>query len=856
MKDILSAIVLFFLAHYTWIVLTVGVLVIVVVLIAVVRRASLMRTALMKLDLGESDEAFKARLLSRPGLIEALIRRKGEGVISHFGVTEHLERKLAGRKKPDDARRLLKLVPAEGAFPVFLAAMKKDAIAQVFRNWIEEKADFLWVRNMAMVARGRDFDGAKARDLLAGVFGEVRELSGDPEWPVRFFSLRVLLADDDPKSIRMINEAFNDPHPLLRSTVATEAGTEDLDALFGRLMAMVLDDPVPEVRLSARNRIDSTFPDRWKLDPSGMDALQSVHILELLKTDSKEDENVAIASLQGEAVEARLASARFLNKSGALNRIFTEANRGDREDWERRNDLLSKAVSVGVTAFLSAIRSTDSVDALLLGARLLRDGGDATLIPVLAEKAFGRSDHGTGADESELYRQTLSLACTKGDEKARSLVRDELRRRRYDDDVLGFILPLLPPGEAAVFRDVLLEFLVDEMFTADEAYSEIMAQLPPSMFLAGVLDVLEAGRSLHHHRVRLRALRALGAWRLDYTLQTILENLPILTMEQSRNFAVHLEAMDKKTLEERVGLFLSSPDAAIRAALISCLPTAGITSFTKEIREGLNDADPDVRIACLRALFDTRELKASGAALALLRDPVERVRRVAARIAGSKGTERFLESLEEILNDENESPAVRKAALDGLAASSAKESVDVLVRFLDTSDELREELVAAMAAKTDRKSLVALVEHFKDSEAVLRDRISDIFAAMGEDAESSLVAMLREDIASLKPFLADILTRTGFVEILIRKLGHRKPLVRRDAAELLAGIATRPAYRGIVLAARDPDNEVRIRVTRALESLGTSEGESILKSLETDPDRRVRRYTQWAMERLRAKKLP
>jgi HEAT repeat protein len=59
-----------------------------------------------------------------------------------------------------------------------------------------------------------------------------------------------------------------------------------------------------------------------------------------------------------------------------------------------------------------------------------------------------------------------------------------------------------------------------------------------------------------------------------------------------------------------------------------------------------------------------------------------------------------------------------------------------------------------------------------------------------------------------------------------------------------------------VLAARDPDNEVRIKVTRALESLATPAGDSILKSLENDPDRKVRRYTHWAMERLKSKKLP
>ena len=833
-----------------------GIIVLVILAAVLISRRRLIRTALRKMDLGEADPVITAKLLSRPSLVESLIRRKGEDVIAFFGIADHLVRRLQRRKRADDAKRILKLAPEDGLFPVFRLSLSRETIAQVFRNWMKENLDIIWVRKMALSARGRDFNGIKARKLLSICFEEVRDLSGDPEWPVRFFALRVLLADDDPKSIRLVKEAFTDPHPLIRRTVAQEMSTEDLDELFGALMSMVLDDPVPEVRHAARARIQSTFPDRWKLDPSGMNALQSVHVLELLKTGSKEDENVAITALKEEAVEARLAAARFLEKSGALEGLFSEANRGDREDWERRLALLSSAVSVGVTDFLGKLKNSDSVDVLLLGARLLNEGGSPALISPLAEKAFNRPDPIREADEEELYRTAVHLACAKGDERARSLVRDELRNRKRDDDVLGFILPLLPVKDAHVFRDVLLEFLVDPDFTADEAFVSIMTRLPAPMFLGPVLDILEADRSRYSHAVRLRALNCLGGWHLDHTLQTILENLPILPMNQTRAFAQNLAAMNKKALEKRAEFILASPDAGIRAALISCLPTTGISSFGKDIREGLNDADPDVRIACIRALMDAGELKATASSLNLLRDPVERVRLEAARIAGMKATEKFLEGLETLLRDENESEVVRTAALEGLSVSDSKESVDALVRFLDSGENLREELVSAMAAKTDKKSVAALVEHFKDSEAILRDRISGVFVRMGESGEESLVELIREDIPSLKPFLADILTRTGFVELLIRRLTHRKPKIRRDAAELLAEIATESAYRGIVLAARDPDRDVRIKVTKALESLATPEGEGILKSLEKDPDRKVRRYTRWAMERLKAKKLP
>ena len=57
------------------------------------------------------------------------------------------------------------------------------------------------------------------------------------------------------------------------------------------------------------------------------------------------------------------------------------------------------------------------------------------------------------------------------------------------------------------------------------------------------------------------------------------------------------------------------------------------------------------------------------------------------------------------------------------------------------------------------------------------------------------------------------------------------------------------------MAARDPDNEVRVQVTKALERLATKEGSQILNALEEDPDRRIRKYTHWAIERIKAKSL-
>ena len=126
---------------------------------------------------------------------------------------------------------------------------------------------------------------------------------------------------------------------------------------------------------------------------------------------------------------------------------------------------------------------------------------------------------------------------------------------------------------------------------------------------------------------------------------------------------------------------------------------------------------------------------------------------------------------------------------------------------------------------------------------------------MGEESEQAIRGVLDQDILSLKPYLAEILGATGYVESRIRMLNHRDPKVRRAAALFLSKVGSKAAFRGIVMAARDPDSEVRVQVTKALERLATKEGSQILNALEEDPDRRIRKYTHWAIERIKAKSL-
>jgi HEAT repeat protein len=152
--------------------------------------------------------------------------------------------------------------------------------------------------------------------------------------------------------------------------------------------------------------------------------------------------------------------------------------------------------------------------------------------------------------------------------------------------------------------------------------------------------------------------------------------------------------------------------------------------------------------------------------------------------------------------------------------------------------------------RTAKRDIVQLIEIFRDAEPQLRDKMIPVFKAQGQKAEPMIVEILKDEIASLKPYLVKILEETGYVDEAKKRLSHRNVEIRRDAAMMLSLMDTMPAFRGLVMAAKDPDQEVRVCVVKALEKLKSSHSLEILEKLKQDPDNRIRKYTHWALERL------
>ncbi|TVR28767.1 MAG: HEAT repeat domain-containing protein [Spirochaetaceae bacterium] len=835
------------------IVVLVGVLVWHAVLRALLRRNLEAVLAAPELAEGRIRARYRsATLLLHSALIEKIARQQDHRIVALSGIDTLWIERLARRRSPRDAARVMEFAAEKGMFTCFIAALDRRQIAHILQRWISSSEDFLPLRRVALSGRGEQFDGAAAYRFFSERIDEIREMVGDPEWPVRYFATKIILNDADERSERMLWSCFADAHRQVRLTVAAEFRHTDRDALYEKLYNLYLHDPVFDVRRQARRRIGSEFSDLFRIDAKKLSEVEAFHVLELLQPGSTEDEAVAFRYLAQKNLELRLPAAHYLQQCGALVRIFRRANPGDQVDFDRTERLLRNACEVNIAGFLDSVNA-ENPGSLLLAARILTVVGSSRQVRPVAERIFAlpRSE----ALQQEMYQTALDAIQARGVEDSFQLLQRELLRWQYDEQRAGLILARIPLRAETVLVPTLLALLRDPQSAARDALEQAVTSMPTTATLPALLQIIREGSTQHPHNVRMSALKIIGRLKLPFCLQFLLENLATLDPQDAREFIGELVSFTGKAFDERAAQLLEAADASTRAALILSLPATANRDYLKAIREAIGDSDPDVRVAAVWALQLYGDTRSLNQAHDLLRDPVERVRREAATVLGRHGTPSVLEKLRALLNDENEVNSVKRSAIEGLGASEQARSITVLVEMLAAGDHWDQAIIEALARKCSTRQVEALMEQIKDAEPRVRSKLSRVFRMMGAPGESAMVELLQQDIASLRPHVTAVLEELGFVEATIRKLAHRDPAQRRDAARTLSIIASKAAFRGIVVAARDPDPEVRVLVTRAIDKLSTRAGKQILEDLQNDPDRRVRKYTLWAMERQRTNSL-
>ncbi|MBI9102302.1 MAG: HEAT repeat domain-containing protein [Spirochaetales bacterium] len=814
------------------------------------------------LDRPEAMDAFReswppSKLVKHSLRMERLAKIWGKSVISDTGIAPLWADKMETRPTKRALKRVLYHSPKVFVCRAFLTGLKNKRLTPVLTTWINETGPEQALRQISQSCRGEAFDGTEAHKLISPLLADnldpIIEFTGASEWYTRYFAYKVLLHDQDKRSKRAAWDGFFDTHPLIRNTLAIEFSSDERNKLYTQLWELLLEDPSFEVRKSSKMRILQDFADLHTPSEKKLTGTPALRFLQLLEDGSPDEINIAMEFLSSTDLELRFPAASFLERNGILEKLLLTSTMEDRVVLERNLSMLKMALEVNVSSFLKKIGSNSTPGALLTAAKLLNQGGDRKMLAPLAEAIFSFFEkEKPGPEYIEIYTTLLSGIKKRGNDAALQQMFNEIKSRRNQEPFLELLLPAIPTRGDSLFIPLLIDFLKTDEFPSRETLITTLVKMPAELILPNIFEILDGNRADYSHTIRISCLRLLGRLKLPYCLQCILEYLPILPREEALEFAEILNEYPREEFEKKAAALFKTTDGQIRAALIRVLPPIENRTFIKEIRNALKDADPDVRIAAIEALLSFGEIRLLNQETSMLRDPVERVRLATARVIGEYGVPAALTVLEDILKDENETRPVIKAAIAGLGASATPESLNLLIGMLDQDLPYTQEIIAALSERQSKKDLMQLIENFRGGSPALKDHLIEVFKTQEKNAEPALLKLLEEQDDSLKAYIAEILHGTGYIGKTIRKLSHREIKIRKQAAIWLSSLESTASYRGLVLAARDPDQEIRVLVVKALERLNNPEGSEILEALKNDPDRRIRKYTLWAMERLKA----
>jgi len=789
--------------------------------------------------------------------MERYSRQMGPRVARETGLADRWVARLGAFPSAAGLRRVLLYCPESSLFKGFLAAAAHPRLRKTFFKWASDAGEERALRLLAEACRGEDFDPSFCSALLEAHGPLFRELTSEPEWHARYFAYKFLIADGGELAARSLEDGLADPHPLVRK-ILTESYSAPREKAWEVLWGKLVRDPVYEVRAAARKRIAGEFMDLYSPRDKALGAEETARVLELLDPGCQEDRSFAMAALETENLdrELRYHAAAFLDRCGVLSANLAKNTLDDASSLDHCASTLQKALEVSVSGFLRDYPAGDGAPLLVASRLLSSQRGAPEDICNLARKAFaffagGKLEPST----SEIYSKTLEAVSASGDARAHEILAEELSRREADPAFLALLLRGVPAGAEAMFAPILFRFLASPAFPAREDLARLLGGFRPEVVLPGLFRILNGSRAENPHAVRVSALKVMGRLHLPFCLQRILENLPTLGAGELEEFAALVADYPDEMFEDKVRMLLASPDARIRAAIMTILPGVRNSSFLKEIRAALKDVDPDVRIAAIRALLGFEEIKLLNQETSMLRDPIERVRIATAEAIARHGNAAAMEILKAVTEDENETDAVKIGVLLGLGRAAKAEGIQILVDALDSMPDFREHAERALAMRTSRKDISRMLEIFKDAEPPLREKLIQVFKAQGKEAEPQILEILRDEVTSLKPFLVRILEESGYVDKAKRRLSDRRVEARREAALALSLMDTHSAFRGLIVAAKDPDQEVRVCVVKALEKLDSSQNREVLDRLKGDPDSRVRKYTFWALERLDSLKM-
>ncbi len=734
--------------------------------------------------------------------------------------------------------------PGEYLYPCFLHSLTGRKLFHVFRENLGEDV-VLTLETLGKSCASTPFDGKRAAALFSEHKKSLRELLASSLGDVRYFAYNILVHYEDELSLKIILGGFKDPHKPIRKLLVEKALFSGREEGYEILEHILLNDPSRTVRQSAALRINRDYGDLKKIDPALMSTEQALHYLSLMDRESDRDENLALEFLESEDSSLVREAALFLEAKGVLSRLARELHRGDRTDYERKTGLLAAAVRVNVTGFFNDF-PWDREGSLLAATRLLAGRGDLKWLLKLGETVFNRDPYGT-ENSLEIYREAVRTIDGSGSDDCHRLKAMELKKYQDDPLLMEILLSSIPPEREYYYLDDLLYLLEKGQDFCRELVRYRLSSYESSLLLSPLTEqLLNEGNP---PSLRGDVLIVMAALHLDYTLQMILEHLPLLGEDELLALSADLELFDREKLNNLAHVLFDACDGDIHRSLIYALPLSLGESCRDRYFAFLGNRDWDIRRAALTKLYGMGELNVANG-LPLLNDPDERVRTTAVSLLMDLDEEDIREVVGELLFSAEESENVKKAVILGLINSENRGSLDLLFSYMTRNEAARSGIIPLLSHRSDPNYMEGLIGNFLKADPAFRKELKPVFLRLSLSMDEPMAALLKQQSTEARKLIEEILEEGGYTDKLIASLRSPDQQERTRAVEQLISLENRETLKAVFLAADDPSGAVRVGMIRALEKLDSPGSLALIRELGEDPDKKVRTYALWARERL------
>ncbi len=788
-------------------------------------------------------------LLLYSGLIEKIASHHDALLPENIGMSCLWIASLNRRITPNRLKRVLRFSTKSGLLDAFNAVLEKPALQSIFLNYAQEQKKDLVINALAKQAFMKEFDGEKALELLREDISEICRLSDSTSPDDRWFAYKILaFVKDGEIGSEKKWEAFEDHYDIIRLLMIQKIETENKELLYTALYNRLLNDPSRKIRKVVKEIIVNEYQTSYVPNFESLTSWQQKHFAENFDPSLEIDKKIAFDILTTENLELRLYAADFLNETNGLNKLIQTVDVNDVRKLNHAYTLLKCALEVYSDGFMGVLCNSRNPGALKCGAMLLVDLGDRKYIEPLAQSVFRlREEEIINPMLSDLYEKTLECIQLRGTEAALDVLKSELQKVKYDENLAKLILKYIPENADVVFLEQVIALIKNKNITYREDLLQLVKRMPQQLVVPSLIRILKSEEELPWE-VRLNAIHYFKNEKLEFCFQYILENLELFDIEAQKEVVENLYTYSKDLFIETVLQILQNLDSHTSTNIILNLYVTGHQPFVKNIKKGLETSSAKIRYASITGLYRFKQPDFYETITHLMNDPDKDVRLHVAQMLATSADKNQIEFVNKSLLDPNELIVVKKSLLKGLGSSNCPRSEEILINAVNTLLPLYDSIFANLMTKEVAKIGGHLVELYPAATEPSKKTICQYFRYKGMDDQEVLLDALKSGDGSRK-IICEILYRTGFIDNVIGALKSKSSELRSSALQKLLVIDTIYAHKGILLATRDNNGAIRMIAIEKFKELSKKQPE-IIEELKGDSSKIVQKNILWLLNKL------